>query len=45
MLTKFLVIKVGLDPKVDEKEDFLMEHAISDESFEKWLSYFQLIGL
>ena len=45
MLTKFLVIKVGLDPKVAEKEACQMEHAISDESFEKWLSYFQLIGL
>ena len=45
VLTKFLVIKVGLDPKVAEKEACQMEHAISDESFEKWLSYFQLIGL
>lgn len=45
MLTKFLVIKVGIDPKVAEKEACQMEHAISDESFEKWLSYFQLIGL
>ena len=34
-----------LDPKVAEKEACQMEHAISDESFEKWLSYFQLIGL
>ena len=39
------MIKVGLDPKVAEKEACQMEHAISDESFEKWLSYFQLIGL
>lgn len=45
MLTKFLVIKVGLDPKVAEEEACQMEHAISDESFEKWMSYFQMIGL
>lgn len=45
MLTKFLVIKVGLDPKVAEEEACQMEHAISDESFEKWMNYFQMIGL
>lgn len=45
MLTKFLVIKVGLDPKVAEEEACQMEHAISDDSFKKWMSYFQLIGL
>ena len=45
MLTKFLVVKVGLDPKVAEQEACQMEHAISDGSFEKWLDYFQLIGL
>lgn len=45
MLTKFLVIKVGLGPKVAEEEACQMEHAISDESFEKWMNYFQMIGL
>ena len=45
MLTKFLLLKVGLDPKVAEQEACQMEHAISDGSFEKWLDYFQLIGL
>ena len=45
MLTRFLHEKVGLSLEVAEEEACLMEHAISDESFGKWLEYFKAIGL
>lgn len=45
MLTLFLTQKIGLHPEVAEEEACQMEHAISDESFEKWLEYFEKIGL
>lgn len=45
MLTKFLVEAIGLDQEDAEEEACQMEHAISDESFEKWLAYFKSIGL
>lgn len=45
MLTKFLVEAIGLDQEGAEEEACQMEHAISDESFEKWLAYFKSIGL
>lgn len=45
MLTRFLVEKVGLSEEVAEDEACQMEHAISDESFKKWLAYFERIGL
>lgn len=44
-LTKFLHEKIGLDAEVAEEQACKMEHAISDESFEKWLEYFKKIGL
>ena len=44
-LTRFLHEKIGLDEEVAEEEACKMEHAISDESFEKWLEYFKKIGL
>lgn len=44
-LTRFLVKRIGLDPEIAEEEACQMEHAISDESFEKWLEYFNDIGL
>lgn len=44
-LTRFLVEKVGIDPDVAEEEACQMEHAISDESFKKWLAYFTKVGL
>ena len=31
--------------EVAEEEACQMEHAISDESFKKWLAYFERIGL
>ena len=45
MLTKFLVEAIGLDQEDAEEEACQIEHAISDESFEKWLAYFKSIGL
>lgn len=45
MLTSFLTKKIGLDPDIAEKEACQMEHAIGDESFDKWLAYFAKIGL
>lgn len=45
MLTKFLLEAIGLDQEDAEEEACQMEHAISDESFEKWLAYFKSIGL
>ena len=45
MLTRFLTKKVGLTEEVAEEEACQMEHAISDESFKKWLAYFERIGL
>lgn len=45
MLTKFLVEAIGLDQEDAEEEACQMEHAISDESFKKWLAYFKSIGL
>lgn len=45
MLTRFLTEKVGLSKQVAEEEACQLEHAISDESFQKWLAYFEKIGL
>ena len=45
MLTRFLTEEVGLSQQVAEEEACQMEHAISDESFKKWLAYFERIGL
>lgn len=45
MLTRFLTEKVGLSAEVAEDEACQMEHAISYESFRKWLDYFEEIGL
>ncbi len=38
-LTAFLHDVIGIDAKTAEGEACMMEHAISDESFEKWLVY------
>ena len=44
-LTLFLSKGLGIDPETAEEEACLMEHAISDESFEKWVSYIKGLGL
>ena len=38
-LTAFLAKALGIPEETAEEEACLMEHAISDESFEKWVTY------
>ena len=44
-LTAFLSKELGIADDVAEKEACLMEHAISDDSFEKWVSYIERLGI
>ena len=44
-LTAFLSKGLGIAEDVAEEEACLMEHAISDESFEKWVDYIEKLGL
>ena len=44
-LTNFLNKAVGLDPETAEKEACEMEHAISDDSFEKWLAFIDTLDI
>ncbi len=44
-LTLFLNKAVGIDAKTAEKEACKMEHAISDESFEKWIAFIRSLDL
>ena len=44
-LTQFLHKAVGLDPETAEQEACQMEHAISDESFEKWIAFIDSLDL
>lgn len=45
LLKKFLTQVIGISPEVAEEEACLMEHAISDNSFEKWRTYIQKLNL
>ena len=38
-LTSFLKNALGIDPEVAEDEACMMEHAISDDSFAKWVDF------
>lgn len=44
-LTAFLSKALGIPDDVAEDEACLMEHAISDESFEKWIAYIEGLGI
>ena len=44
-LTAFLSKELGIADDVAEKEACLMEHAISDDSFEKWVSYIERLDI
>ena len=44
-LTAFLSKSVGIPDEVAEEEACLMEHAISDDSFKKWVSYIEGLGI
>lgn len=45
MLFTFLTKALGIDKEQAEKEACLMEHAISDDSFEKWCTYIKRLNL
>ena len=45
MLFSFLTKALGISEEQAEREACLMEHAISDESFEKWSSYIKKLDL
>lgn len=45
MLSGFLTKAVGIPPEVAEVEACQMEHAISDESFEKWEAFVKSLNL
>lgn len=45
MLSMFLTKALGIPEERAEKEACLMEHAISDDSFEKWSSYIKKLNL
>ena len=44
-LTAFLAKGLGIDDETAEEEACLMEHAISDTSFEKWVDYIDKLGI
>lgn len=44
LLFFFLTKKLGIDEKTADAEACLMEHAISDASFKKWIAYIKKIG-
>ena len=45
LLLAFLTKVIGIDEDVADEEACKMEHAISDESFERWVAYADSIGL
>lgn len=45
LLFKFLTKELGIPEDTADAEACLMEHAISDESFEKWVSYIKSLGI
>lgn len=44
-LTAFLEKGLGIAPEVAADEACLMEHAISDDSFEKWIAFIDKMGV
>ena len=44
-LTAFLHKALGISEDVAEEEACLMEHAISDDSFEKWIAFIDKMGI
>lgn len=45
MLELFLTKALGIEPEVAAKEACQMEHAISDDSFEKWRAFIKKLDL
>ena len=44
-LTTFLNKALGIDAETAEEEACMMEHAISDDSFEKWMAFINQLAL
>lgn len=44
LLYRFLTEQLGIEEKIADEEACLMEHAISDDSFEKWTVYLKKIN-
>ena len=44
-LSAFLEKKLGIDAETAAEEACMMEHAISDEAFEKWIDYIDGLGV
>ena len=44
-LSTFLEKGLGIDPEVASEEACMMEHAISDDSFEKWIEFIDKMGI
>ena len=44
-LTAFLAKELGIPEKTAEEEACLMEHAISDASFKKWVAYIDKLNI
>ena len=45
MLRLFLERDLGVDPKVADEEACLMEHALSDDTQDRWLAYLEKQGI
>ena len=45
LLITFMTEVLGISKEIAEEESCLMEHAISDESFEKWKAYIESLNL
>ena len=45
LLVVFMENVLNIDPATAEEEAHLMEHAISDASFERWTTYIKDLGL
>ncbi len=45
LLVVFMEQALGIDSETAEEEAHLMEHAISDISFERWMAYIKDLGL
>ena len=45
MLRLFLARDLGVDPKVADEEACLMEHALSDDTQDRWLAYLEKQGI
>ena len=45
LLYMFMTEALGISPEVADEEACIMEHAISDDSFEKWTAYIKKLNI